>query len=215
MSSGTSVAQKSAWLLSHAVLLEAEQASTTALLQAREFVYAQQGFFYPTVAAGLNGERQKLAGNQSSGSPGVQGNGTVIQAYQNPNGPPFNAPVYYNFYTAQLSLSYVPDLFGGNRRQVESLQAQADLLQVPVEVWTVPDATALGVDALDRLGLGDAKSLAEAVGHAEVQQVIEPRMASQPPSASTPIWPNAGMAVSAGLKRAIAQIRARANPATG
>ena len=32
----------------------------------------------------------------------------------------------FALYTPQLTVSYVPDLFGGNRRQVESLQALAD-----------------------------------------------------------------------------------------
>ena len=58
------------------------------------------------------------------------------------------------------------------------MQAQADLLQVPVEVCRVPDATALGVAALARLGLGAAASLAEAVGPADVERVVEPRMSA-------------------------------------
>jgi glycerol kinase len=56
------------------------------------------------------------------------------------------------------------------------LQAQADLLQLPVEVFEVPDATALGVAALARLGAGEASSVTEAVGPAEAETVIEPRM---------------------------------------
>jgi glycerol kinase len=67
---------------------------------------------------------------------------------------------------------------GGLTRSAVLLQAQADLLQIPVEVWTVPDATALGVAALARLGLGWAPTLAAAVGPAAVQQVIEPRMSA-------------------------------------
>jgi glycerol kinase len=65
---------------------------------------------------------------------------------------------------------------GGLTRSLVLLQAQADLLQLPVEVCRAPDATALGVAALARLGTGDAASLAEAVGPAEVQTVIEPRI---------------------------------------
>jgi glycerol kinase len=56
------------------------------------------------------------------------------------------------------------------------MQAQADLLQFPVEVCRVPDATALGVAALARLGLGLVTTLDEAVGPASVERVIEPRM---------------------------------------
>ena len=54
------------------------------------------------------------------------------------------------------------------------MQAQADLLQVPVLICRSPDATALGVAALARLGTGDAASAAEAVGPAEVETVVEP-----------------------------------------
>jgi glycerol kinase len=67
---------------------------------------------------------------------------------------------------------------GGLTRSAVLLQAQADLLQVPVEVCRVPDATALGVAALARLGVGDATSLSDAVGPAAVQQVVAPRMSA-------------------------------------
>jgi glycerol kinase len=54
------------------------------------------------------------------------------------------------------------------------MQAQADLLQRPVLIYRSPDATALGVAALARLGMGDAGSLAEALGPAELEEVVEP-----------------------------------------
>jgi glycerol kinase len=65
---------------------------------------------------------------------------------------------------------------GGLTRSRVLLQAQADLLQLPVEVCPAPDATALGVAALARLGTGETASLAEAAGPAGVQTVIEPRI---------------------------------------
>jgi glycerol kinase len=65
---------------------------------------------------------------------------------------------------------------GGLTRSRLLLQAQADLLQLPVEVCRTPDATALGVAALARLGTGAAASLDEAVGPAEVGSVVEPRI---------------------------------------
>ncbi len=67
---------------------------------------------------------------------------------------------------------------GGLTRSAVLLQAQADLLQVPVEVCRVPDATALGVAALARLGLGAAATLAQAVGPAGVQRVVVPAMSA-------------------------------------
>jgi NodT family efflux transporter outer membrane factor (OMF) lipoprotein len=96
-------------------------AAVAALKEAQENVYAQRGYFYPTVQVSYQGERTKLAGNiATSSAPGIQGNGENIT----PLGPA--EPVTYNFHTAQLTVGYVPDLFGANRRQVESLRAQAD-----------------------------------------------------------------------------------------
>ena len=63
---------------------------------------------------------------------------------------------------------------GGLTRSRLLMQAQADLLQVPVLIRRSPDATALGVAALARLGLGEAASVAEALGPAEVEIVVEP-----------------------------------------
>jgi glycerol kinase len=63
---------------------------------------------------------------------------------------------------------------GGLTRSRLLMQAQADLLQVPVLVCRSADATALGVAALARLGTGDAASVGEAVGPAEVETVVEP-----------------------------------------
>jgi NodT family efflux transporter outer membrane factor (OMF) lipoprotein len=106
------------------------QAAQASLRQAQELVYAQQGYFYPSVSADYNFERQKLAGNLSgSTAPGVQGNGTDIAATQNPapSTLSYNEPLYYNFHTATLTVGFTPDVFGLNRRKVESLGAQAQI----------------------------------------------------------------------------------------
>ena len=63
---------------------------------------------------------------------------------------------------------------GGLTRSRLLMQAQADLLQVPVLVYRSPDATALGVAALARLGTGAASSLAEAVPPAELEATFLP-----------------------------------------
>lgn len=83
------------------------QAATAALRQAQENMAAQRGFYYPTVQAGFAATRQRdavgvLSPNLSSGT------------------------ALYNLYTPQVTISYVPDVFGGNRRQVESLRALAE-----------------------------------------------------------------------------------------
>jgi glycerol kinase len=62
---------------------------------------------------------------------------------------------------------------GGLTRSRVLLQAQADLLQVPVLASRTPDATALGVAALASLALGDAAS-----PPAEVELTVHPVIAS-------------------------------------
>jgi NodT family efflux transporter outer membrane factor (OMF) lipoprotein len=104
-------------------------AAQAALTQALELARAQRGFYYPTVAAGFQAERVKVAGNNTqSSSLGIQANG------DNLGQPPQAAvPLYYRFYTAQLSVGFVPDIFGANRRQVESLEAQTEAQRFALE----------------------------------------------------------------------------------
>lgn len=102
--------------------------AVAALKEAQESVYAQRGYFYPAVQASYQAERTRLSGNTAASSaPGVQGNGENIT----PPGPA--EPVTYNFHTAQVTVGYVPDVFGANRRQIESLQAQADAARFQLE----------------------------------------------------------------------------------
>ncbi|HEX4153866.1 MAG TPA: efflux transporter outer membrane subunit [Steroidobacteraceae bacterium] len=109
------------------------KAAQAALRQGQQLVYAQQGYFFPSVSADYNFERQKLAGNLTgSNAPGVQGNGTSITAVQLST-PPYNQPLYYNFHTADLTVGFVPDVFGANRRKVESLDAQAQMQRFELE----------------------------------------------------------------------------------
>src|ERR1700688_2660244 len=110
-------------------------AAQASLAQAQELVYAQRGFFFPTVAAVTQAERHKVSGNTNSSSTiGVQGNGTnLLPQREDPNQNPHNLPSYYTFYTAELSVGFVPDVFGGNRRQMESLAAQRDAQRFALE----------------------------------------------------------------------------------
>jgi NodT family efflux transporter outer membrane factor (OMF) lipoprotein len=85
-----------------------------ALRVARENVAAQKGSFYPSVAANFTPSRNKTATGALS----------PASASGNP---------YYSLYTSQLSISYMPDVFGLNRRALESLQAQADAQRFQVE----------------------------------------------------------------------------------
>jgi len=82
------------------------ETASAALAVARETALAQRGARYPSVTAGFSASRQ-----------------------QDPSGAlapvPSNNAFLYNLFTPQVSVSYVPDVFGLNRRTVESLQAQA------------------------------------------------------------------------------------------
>jgi NodT family efflux transporter outer membrane factor (OMF) lipoprotein len=81
------------------------KAAQAALLVARENLLAQRGFYYPSVTGSFTVTRARTAEDLS---------------------PALNANIQnYSLYTPQVSVSYVPDVFGLNRRTVESLQAQA------------------------------------------------------------------------------------------
>src|SRR5450830_1646793 len=71
---------------------------------------------------------------------------------------PFNAPVIYSFHTAQLSVAYNPDVFGTNRRQVESAEAQLQYqrFQLTAAALTVASnvAAAAFQDAVLRYQIG-------------------------------------------------------------
>jgi NodT family efflux transporter outer membrane factor (OMF) lipoprotein len=112
-------------------------AARAALRQAQELVYAQEGYFFPTVGAQYQFERQKLSGNTGGNSPGVQGNGTVVTTGSTTTGPPYVTPVIYNFHTAELTVGYTPDVFGMNRRQVENLDALAQYQRFELEATYV------------------------------------------------------------------------------
>lgn len=63
---------------------------------------------------------------------------------------------------------------GGLTRSALLMQTQADLLQLPVEVSALPDATALGVGAVARIGLDPGLTVEEAVPAWKPSAVYEP-----------------------------------------
>jgi NodT family efflux transporter outer membrane factor (OMF) lipoprotein len=90
------------------------QAAQAALLVAQENVRAQQGFYLPAIAGNFTPSRNKTATGALS----------PASASGNP---------YYSLYTAEVSVSYTPDVFGLNRRTVESLEAQAQAQRFALE----------------------------------------------------------------------------------
>ncbi|HEY6458403.1 MAG TPA: efflux transporter outer membrane subunit [Steroidobacteraceae bacterium] len=80
------------------------KAAQAALSVARENVLAQRGAYYPSAAASFSASRQQQSGEIA---------------------PAPNANLFlYDLFTPQVSVSFVPDVFGQNRRTVESLAAQ-------------------------------------------------------------------------------------------
>src|ERR1700736_1444852 len=130
-------------------------AAQAALAQAQELVYAQRGFFFPTVAAVTQAERHKVSGNTNSSSTiGVQGNGTnLLPQREDPNHLPHNLPSYYAFYTAELTVGFVPDVFGGNRRQMESVAAQRDAQRFALEATYITLASNVVAAAIQEASL--------------------------------------------------------------
>jgi NodT family efflux transporter outer membrane factor (OMF) lipoprotein len=81
------------------------KAAQDALVAARENVSAQVGAYYPSSSAGFTAQRAKTSAE--------------LSPVTNTNA------LYYSLYTPEVSVSFVPDVFGLNRRTVESLRAQA------------------------------------------------------------------------------------------
>ena len=102
------------------------ESSQAALRQAQEYANAQRGYFFPNIGLTYNPSRNKVAGNLSSSTPGPQANGDIIQEAQ-------SKPTYYNFHVAELNIGFVPDVFGLNRRQVESAEALVTLQTFQLE----------------------------------------------------------------------------------
>ena len=130
--------------LAHSPGIEAAQAT----LRGAQFdVYAQLGYFAPNVSANYQFERQQLAGNEGGNAPGPQGSGRVVAP------PAFAAPTTFNLHTAQLTVGYTPDVFGGNLRQVEGLRATQGYQRFQLEAAYVTLATNLVAAAIQEAEL--------------------------------------------------------------
>jgi NodT family efflux transporter outer membrane factor (OMF) lipoprotein len=87
-------------------------AAQASLRQAKENVYAGEGAFFPSVDGDLSATRER-------------GSGATFGA---------KGPVsIFGVSTAAVSVSYPLDVFGGTRRQVESLEAQAEFQRFQLE----------------------------------------------------------------------------------
>lgn len=88
-------------------------AAKAALRQANETLAAGRGSYYPAVSAAAGAQRQKVPG-------------AALGVPQEPS-------IIYSLNNATLNVSYTLDAFGGIRRQVESLGAQAEYQRFSLE----------------------------------------------------------------------------------
>ena len=97
------------------------RAAQAALRVAYEDARAQRGVYFPAVSASFAASRQKQSG----------------QLAPTPNYPVVANEFQYNLFTPELTVSYAPDVFGLNRRTVESARAQEEAARFQmIATWT-------------------------------------------------------------------------------
>jgi NodT family efflux transporter outer membrane factor (OMF) lipoprotein len=104
------------------------KAAQAALRVAHENMLAQRGAYYPNLAANFSATRQSQSGTLAP--------------------TPNNNSFLYNLFTPQLSVSYVPDVFGLNRRTMESVKAQEESVRFQMIATRVTLSTNVVVAAV-------------------------------------------------------------------
>jgi NodT family efflux transporter outer membrane factor (OMF) lipoprotein len=108
------------------------QAAQAALRQARENVYAGQGALFPSVTANASATREKISG-ASFGLPGLSSAVGIT--------------------SIGLNLSYTLDVFGGVRRQVESLEAREEYERFQLEATYLTLTSNVALAAVEEASL--------------------------------------------------------------
>ena len=111
-------------------------AAQAALRQAHELYSAQRTAYFPTVQGNFSGTRAK----------------NPVGTIANPTTLPQPNP-YYNLYTAQLSVSYLPDVFGATRRSVEVAKAQVEASRFQLEATYLTLSSNVVVTAVQEASL--------------------------------------------------------------
>jgi NodT family efflux transporter outer membrane factor (OMF) lipoprotein len=109
------------------------QSAIATLRAANQAVYAQEGRYFPLVDANFNPTYNRT----STALTPVPNSGATI----------------YQLHTAQLQVSYTLDIWGLNRRMVESLQAQADSQRFQVEAAYLTLVSNIAVAAITEASL--------------------------------------------------------------
>lgn len=113
-------------------------AAEAALRQAHELYLAQRTGLFPLIQGTFSGARAENA----------------LATLANPTSLPQTNP-YYSLYTAQLSLSYLPDVFGATRRSVEAAKAQVEAGRFQLEATYVTLSSNVVVSAVQEASLRD------------------------------------------------------------
>jgi NodT family efflux transporter outer membrane factor (OMF) lipoprotein len=116
-------------------------AARAALREANELYAAQRASLFPSVQGSFSAQRAKNATETIA-------NPTVLQQ-QNP---------YYNLFTAQLSVSYEPDVFGGQRRALELSGAQAQAQRFELAATYITLSSNVVVTAIQEAALREQVS---------------------------------------------------------
>jgi NodT family efflux transporter outer membrane factor (OMF) lipoprotein len=136
------------------------EAASAALRQANETLAAGRGSYYPSVSAAAGVTRQKVSG-------------ATLGAPQQPS-------VIFTLNSATLNVSYTLDAFGGIRRKVESLGAQAEFekfsLQAAYLSLTANLVTAAITEASLRAQIAATQSIADS--QREQLKITERRLAA-------------------------------------
>jgi NodT family efflux transporter outer membrane factor (OMF) lipoprotein len=109
------------------------QSTMSTLRASKEAVYAQQGHYFPLVEGNFNPTRQRTS---SALAPVPSSNAQI-----------------FSLYTAQVLVSYTFDVWGLNRRTVESVQAQADNQRFQVEAAYLTLTANVAVAAINEASL--------------------------------------------------------------
>jgi NodT family efflux transporter outer membrane factor (OMF) lipoprotein len=125
-------------------------AAQAALLQAQENMYAGQGALFPAVTASFQPQRELLSGAEF-GAP--------------------NAHPTFSLVTAQLSVSYAPDVFGATRRQIEALAAQAEYQRFELEATYLTLTSNIVVAAITEASLRGQIEATQQIIKAEQDQL--------------------------------------------
>lgn len=119
------------------------KAAQAALRVAKENIYVQEAAFLPTVSVQANASRNH--------------NSTVLSPTL------FNFAPYFNLYSAQLEADWTLDIWGGNRRAVESLRASAEAQHFQVEAAYLTLTSALAAAAIQEASLREQIAATEQI----------------------------------------------------